>query len=222
MSGPTDGMRAVLDRLAAEDAGLGDPTLLDPQSGRALAALTNLRWNADLPEVAEARTVMHAGLPARLVVPENDGGAEAILHVHGGGWAFCSAATHEGAARRLALACGCPVLTGEEHQQRDHQRVDRGGLDHREPDEERAAQRPGGLGLAGDGVHRGGDRPALGQGRPQRAEADRDRGREDRDDFDEISGHGDVSSCISEEGAGRAGGSPTAAPMKTVARMAKI
>ncbi|WP_138465665.1 alpha/beta hydrolase [Poseidonocella sp. HB161398] len=111
MSAPTASMQAVLDRLAAEDAGLGDPTLLDPQAGRALAALTNLRWNADLPKVAEARTVMQAGMPARLVVPGNDTGGEAILHVHGGGWAFCSAATHEGAARRLAIACACPVLT---------------------------------------------------------------------------------------------------------------
>ncbi|MBE3640180.1 alpha/beta hydrolase [Mangrovicoccus algicola] len=113
MNGPSATMQAVLDRLAAEDAGLGDPTLLPPQTGRALAALTNLRWSADLPAVAEARSVMAAGLPARLVVPENDDGTRAILHVHGGGWAFCSAATHEGAARRLANACGCPVLTVE-------------------------------------------------------------------------------------------------------------
>ncbi|MHA6344250.1 alpha/beta hydrolase fold domain-containing protein [Roseivivax sp. CAU 1761] len=111
MTGPSPTMQAVLDRLGAEDAGLADPTTLAPQHGRALADLTNLRWNADLPAVRTARTVMHAGLPGRWIVPENDTGTEAILHAHGGGWAFCSAATHEGAARRLANACGCPVLT---------------------------------------------------------------------------------------------------------------
>ncbi|GGB21986.1 alpha/beta hydrolase [Allosediminivita pacifica] len=111
MTGPSASMRAVLERLGAEDAGLGDPTLLLPQHGRTLAELTNLRWNAELPEMAEARTMMHAGMPARRVVPANDRGTDAILHVHGGGWAFCSPQTHEGASRRLAEACGCPVLT---------------------------------------------------------------------------------------------------------------
>ncbi|MCT4368908.1 alpha/beta hydrolase [Yangia mangrovi] len=111
MTAPSTTMQAVLDRLAREDAGLGDPSLLEPQHGRTLAALGNLRWNEDLPEMAEARNVIHAGMPARLVVPRNDTGREAILHVHGGGWAFCSPITHESAARRLAEACACPVLT---------------------------------------------------------------------------------------------------------------
>jgi acetyl esterase len=111
MSDPSDDMRAVLERLAAEDAGLPDPTLLAPERGRTLAALTNMRWNETLPEMAEARTVMHAGLPARLVVPTDDAGRDAILYVHGGGWAFCSPTTHEGAARRLAQACRAPVLS---------------------------------------------------------------------------------------------------------------
>ncbi|OWY14181.1 esterase [Thioclava sp. JM3] len=103
-------MEPVLERLAQEDAGLGDPTLMAPRLGRALAEMTNARWNADLPPM-ETRTVLIGDLPARLVTPPNDDGRHAILHVHGGGWAFCSALTHEGAARRLALACGCPVLT---------------------------------------------------------------------------------------------------------------
>jgi len=111
MSAPTANMRAVLERLAQEDAGLGDPTLMPPQHARALAELTNQRWNAELPEMAEARTVMHAGMPARWVVPANDTGTEAILHVHGGGWALCSPMTHEAASRRIAEACACPVLT---------------------------------------------------------------------------------------------------------------
>ena len=101
----------MLDRLAAENAGLDDPTLLDPDQGRVLATLTNTRWNLDLPPVREARTVMHAAQPARLIIPQNDTGTDAILYVHGGGWAFCSPATHEGAARRLADACGARVVS---------------------------------------------------------------------------------------------------------------
>ncbi|WP_193141716.1 MULTISPECIES: alpha/beta hydrolase [unclassified Meridianimarinicoccus] len=111
MTQPSPSMRRVLDRLAREDADLGDPTRMAPQHGRTMAALCNLRWNDPLPEMAEARNVLHAGLPARWVVPANDKGTHALLHVHGGGWAFCSPITHEGAARRLALACACPVLT---------------------------------------------------------------------------------------------------------------
>jgi len=110
MNAPSPAMSAVLARLAREDAGLGDPTLLAPRIGRAMAEMSNVRWNLQLPEM-EARTVLIAGLPARLVTPPNDNGREAIFHLHGGGWAFCSPLTHEGAARRLALACACPVLT---------------------------------------------------------------------------------------------------------------
>lgn len=113
MNEPSKAMKAVLDRLAVEDAGLLDPTELPSDAGRALAALSNLRWNRDLPDVAEARTVMIDDMPARYIVPHEECGTDAILHVHGGGWAFCSAATHEGAARRLAIEAGAPVLTFE-------------------------------------------------------------------------------------------------------------
>lgn len=111
MRHPSPSMKSILERLATEDAGLPHPTDVEARHGRTLALLNNLRWNEALPPVAEARTVLHAGMPSRLVVPEDDAGTEAILHVHGGGWAFCSPATHESAARRLAIACRAPVLT---------------------------------------------------------------------------------------------------------------
>ncbi|NDR58813.1 alpha/beta hydrolase [Aliiruegeria sabulilitoris] len=111
MRKPSASMQSILERLAREDAGLPHPTDVAAPHGRMLALLNNLRWNENLPKMAEARTVLHAGMPSRLVVPENDAGSDAILHVHGGGWAFCSPATHEGAARRLAVACRAPVLT---------------------------------------------------------------------------------------------------------------
>lgn len=104
-------MQAVLDWLNAEDAGLPDPTTLPPEDGRALAARANDRWNRDLPEMAEARDIVLSGLPGRWLVPVNDMEHDAILYIHGGGWAFCSAASHEGAARRLARATGAAVVT---------------------------------------------------------------------------------------------------------------
>lgn len=113
MSKPSASMKVILDRLMVEDAGLVDPTTLSSDAGRALANLTNLRWNETLPDVAKASSVVIDDIPARYIVPHNDCGTDAILHIHGGGWAFCSAATHEGAARRLAIQAGAPVLTFE-------------------------------------------------------------------------------------------------------------
>lgn len=104
-------MSQVMERLALEDAGVGDPTLMAPVEARELSERTNRRWNSDLPEMAESRALVHAGMPSRWVVPHNDEGREAILQVHGGGWSLCSPSTHEGAARQLAIACKCPVLT---------------------------------------------------------------------------------------------------------------
>jgi acetyl esterase len=108
-------MQEVLDRLAVEDAGLGDPTLLPAAEGRALAARTNRRWNVDQPAMAEVRALDVAArggraIRCRLLLPE---AAEPglILFVHGGGFAFCSMATHERAARLLAVEAGVAVLT---------------------------------------------------------------------------------------------------------------
>lgn len=103
-------MTAMVARLAREDQGLPDPTGLPADKGRAFAALSNIRWNQDLPPMARARTISHGGLPARYLEPEGDRGTHGILYIHGGGWAFCSPATHEGASRRLADACAAPVI----------------------------------------------------------------------------------------------------------------
>ena len=108
-------MRIVLDRLAVEDAELDDPTRLPPAEGRALAARSNARWNVDLPPLASARTLSVTradgdAVPLRLLTPP-DAAPGLILYIHGGGWAFCSTATHERAARLLALAAGVAVAT---------------------------------------------------------------------------------------------------------------
>lgn len=106
-------MRAVLDRLAAEDGPQPDPTLLPAAEGRALAEASNRRWNA-AEEPAMARQLIvetRCGRRAYVFLPQGDTGTQAILYVHGGGWSFCSAATHDGAARQLAQETGAAVIT---------------------------------------------------------------------------------------------------------------
>ena len=117
----TPQMRAVIERLLVEDAGLPDPTTLPPGEGRALAERTNRRWNADLPDMAEVRDVgLAQGVAGRVLVPRNDEGKGAILYIHGGGWAFCNMQTHERAARVLAVAAGAPVVTFDHRSAPEH------------------------------------------------------------------------------------------------------
>lgn len=111
---PSPDMQAILERLAAEDAGIGDPTLLKPDAARRVAEQTNLRWNLDLPEMADVRdfeipSAEAPAIPCRLLSPEGARGV--IVFIHGGGWALCSMKTHERAARLLALEAGAHVLT---------------------------------------------------------------------------------------------------------------
>lgn len=110
---PTERMQWLLERLAIEDAGLGDPTLLPPAEGRALAERANRRWNIDLPEMEARDFAVRApeghDIECRLLSPHAASGL--ILFIHGGGWAFCSRNTHERAARLLALEAGAHVLT---------------------------------------------------------------------------------------------------------------
>lgn len=110
---PSAEMQVILDRLAAEDAGLPDPTLLPADKGRAQAAAGNLRWNADLPELALEHNVSVSGpggeIACRILMPQ--GAARGtILFIHGGGWAFCSMATHERCARVLAQEAEATVV----------------------------------------------------------------------------------------------------------------
>ena len=105
-------MRAVLDRMAAEDGPMPDATAMPPAEGRAFSERANQRWNDGTPEMAELRKVeTSSGLTAHVYLPKGDRGTRAILFVHGGGFAFCSTATHDGAVRRLAEATGAAVVS---------------------------------------------------------------------------------------------------------------
>lgn len=104
-------MATIVARLAEEDAGLPDPTLIAPKEARLLAEQTNSRWNRDLPamEAREVSDLAGLGFRCRLVAPP--GAAGLILHLHGGGWSLCSIDTHERTCRCLAAATGMAVLS---------------------------------------------------------------------------------------------------------------
>ena len=76
--------------------------------------------------------------------------------------------------------------------------------------------RPRGLRLAGDGVHRGGDRASFAERRADGAERYRHRGSEDADDLDPV--HGFMSFPV----ASRRLPSLTPLPMNTMASTAKM
>lgn len=113
---PSPQMADILARLAQEDAGLPDPTLLPAAEGRAQAARGNLRWNRDLPPMAQVHEVTAEGpggpLACRILVPQGPVRGT-ILYLHGGGWAFCDRDTHDRATRVLAQEAGAVVVSAE-------------------------------------------------------------------------------------------------------------
>lgn len=113
VSRPSSDMMKILDRLAVEDAGLADPTLLAPEEGRAQAAASNERWRVDLPEMARVEDVSIAGpagdIACRILTPKGTPHGT-ILFIHGGGWAFCSMDTHDRCARLLAIEAQATIV----------------------------------------------------------------------------------------------------------------
>jgi acetyl esterase len=110
-------MQALMAKMLAEDGVQPDPTTLPAAEGRRLAEQGNRRWNRNLPPMLTATQVVVPAQPElgtpdfsmRVLVPEQPRPG-AILFVHGGGFAFCSPATHERCGRVLAEASGLPVL----------------------------------------------------------------------------------------------------------------
>lgn len=104
-------------RVLAEDGAQPDATLMPSAEGRALVERNNARWNQDLPALARRETVFIEADPAlgsarrklEVLVPAN-ARSGALIFVHGGGFCFCSTATHERCARLLAIESGLPVL----------------------------------------------------------------------------------------------------------------
>jgi acetyl esterase len=127
-------MRAVLERLAAQRAGLPSRYGLPFPEARAVLLREREPWLADGPACAhEARSVSYGGRTVALRVyhPEAPAGARALrgaeaaaskltpiqtaaassrrvlVYLHGGGWCVGSPATHDNIVRRLAVGLGC-------------------------------------------------------------------------------------------------------------------
>ncbi|MEP3035769.1 MAG: alpha/beta hydrolase fold domain-containing protein, partial [Pseudoruegeria sp.] len=110
---PSHEMVAVLDRLMIEDEGQPDPTLLPSKLGRQQAEASNVRWNDELPEMAEVFDLSVTGeagdIPCRVLTPLGNVRGT-IFFIHGGGWSFCSMQTHERCARVLAIEAQAAVV----------------------------------------------------------------------------------------------------------------
>lgn len=110
-------MQALLEKITVEFAGLPDPTTLLPAAGRALAEKNNQRWNINLPEMQNVRSMQIGANPSigsqqtpLLVLEPINKKRGIILFVHGGGFAFCSPKTHERCARVLAEKTSLTVV----------------------------------------------------------------------------------------------------------------
>lgn len=103
---PNAEMAKILNRLAADNAGVPDPITLPPADARAIAAQNSKQWNRDMPDMSridEMRFPTSQGhdVAARLFTPENKLHG-LILFIHGGGFANGSIESHEHIARGLA------------------------------------------------------------------------------------------------------------------------
>jgi len=110
---PSGEMATVLHWLMEEDKGQPDPTLLPSRLGREQAEASNVRWNVDLPEMAQVLNLSGKGpsgdVPCRVLKPLGTARGT-ILFIHGGGWSFCSMDSHERCARLLANEAQATVV----------------------------------------------------------------------------------------------------------------
>ncbi len=103
-------MRAVLEQLAAQRAGLPDRYGLPFAQARDQLLVEREPWLADGPRCAcENASIEVDGrtLPMRVYRPEPLDGARQLVYLHGGGWCVGSPATHDNIVRRLAVGLGC-------------------------------------------------------------------------------------------------------------------
>lgn len=103
-------MRAVLERLAAQRAGLPERYGLPFPEARAQLLVEREPWLADGPHCpCETTSTEVDGRTLRMRVyrPATIAGARRLVYLHGGGWCVGSPATHDNIVRRLAVGLGC-------------------------------------------------------------------------------------------------------------------
>ena len=108
-------MQAVFDRVAREDAHLGDAMKLPWQQAQANFHVTASRWyKGDSKRSKIERFVIPCPdheMPALRVSQIKGGRQGTLLFLHGGGWVFGSCESHLGAAARLSELTGLTVVS---------------------------------------------------------------------------------------------------------------
>ena len=108
-------MQAVFDRVAREDAHLGDAMKLPWAQAQANFHVTASRWyKGDAKKSKIERFLVPCpehDMPAVRVSPKQGGRQGTLLFLHGGGWVFGSAESHLGAAARLSELTGLTVVS---------------------------------------------------------------------------------------------------------------
>ena len=108
-------MQALSEWLAAQDAGLPDPSTMTIAEARTMRARSAERTNADLPEVESVTRVAVPSLSGStavacdLIVPKH-ASPGCIVYLHGGGWVHGNLVSHARLARMLAITTGTRVL----------------------------------------------------------------------------------------------------------------
>jgi acetyl esterase len=107
---PHPAMRAVLERLAAQRAGLPNRYGLAFAAARAQLLQEREPWLADGPVCPyEARVLRteRRTLTLRVYRPAAAVPTRVLVYLHGGGWCVGSSATHDNIVRRLAVGLAC-------------------------------------------------------------------------------------------------------------------
>ena len=116
MNRPAPEMQAVLERLAAQRAGLPDRYTLPYPQARKQLLREREPWLVDGPACptsermvrTEART-----LYLRAYQPAGADGDRLLVYFHGGGWCVGSVVTHDNIVRRLAVGLRCEAWSVE-------------------------------------------------------------------------------------------------------------
>ena len=107
---PQPQMQAVLDRLAAQRAGVPSRYEMPFPQARAQLLLEREPWLADGPACAGSDLIVQTDgrrFTMRVVRPAAASPQRLLIYLHGGGWCVGSSRTHDPIVRRLAGGLGC-------------------------------------------------------------------------------------------------------------------
>jgi acetyl esterase len=116
MPQPAPEMQAVLERLAAQRAGLPERYELPYPAARAQLLAERRPWLHDGPACPhEERRLEVDGraVAVRVYRPDIDAQSRTLVYLHGGGWCVGSAETHDNIVRRLAVGLGAETWSVE-------------------------------------------------------------------------------------------------------------